>query len=252
MKSFKALAFGVTFGVAMLLGTVSTASADVRVAIANGRVTVIAKDATLRQILAEWARVGQVKIVNLERVPGGPITLELPDMPEAQALDILLRSITGYIAAPREVAATNTSQFDRIVVMPTLATPRPAASAVAQQPTFLQPTPVAGPPDDDVDDERPAPPVGAAGAMPPRGPVFNPFPQPQVVNPQQPPNGYPQMPVGMGQPPAPQPANTTAPGAPAGGGVAVPGMIVAPPPQPGQIVQPPPPAKRPGGGPGGL
>ncbi len=87
--------------------------------------------------------------------------------------------------------------------------------------------------------------------MPPRGPVFNPFPQPQVVNPQQPPNGYPQMPAGMGQPPAPQqPANTTAPGAPAGGGVAVPGMIVAPPPQPGQIVQPPPPTKRPGG-PGG-
>ena len=60
------------------------------VAIANGRVTVVAKDATLRQILAEWARVGQVKIVNLERVPGGPITLELPNMPEAQALDMLL------------------------------------------------------------------------------------------------------------------------------------------------------------------
>jgi hypothetical protein len=250
MKSFKALAAGVAFGVAITLGSVSTASADVRVAIANGRVTVIARDATLRQILAEWARVGQVKIVNLERVPGGPITLELPNMPEAQALDILLRSISGYIAAPREVAATNASQFDRIVVMPTLATPRPAASASAQQPTFSPPTPVAGPPDDDVDDERPAPPVGAPGAVPPRGPVFNPFPQPQVVNPQQP-NTYPQMPVGMGQPPAAQqPVNTNAPGAPAGG-VAVPGMIVAPAPQPGQIVQPPPPAKRPGGGPGG-
>jgi len=252
MKSFKALAVGAAFGAALSLGTASTASADVHVAIANGRVTVVAKDATLRQILAEWARVGQVKIVNLERVPGGPITLELPNMPEAQALEILLRSISGYIAAPREVAETNASQFDRIVVMPTLATPRPAPSAVAQQPVFSPPMPVAGPPDDDVDDERPAPPVGAAGAMPPRGPVFNPFPQPQVVNPQQQPNGYPQMPPGMGQPPAAQqPVNPGAPGAPPGGGVAVPGMIVAPAPQPGQIVQPPPPAKRPGGGPEG-
>ncbi len=248
MKSYKALAVAAAFGL-VSLGLASTASADVRVSIANGRVTVVAKDATLRQILAEWARVGQVKIVNLERVPGGPITLELPNMPEAQALDILLRSISGYIAAPREVASANASQFDRIVVMPTLAAPRPAASAMAP-PTFAPPTPLAGPPDDDVDDERPAPPVGAPAAMPPRGPVFNPFPQPQVVNPQQP-NTYPQMPVGQ-QPQEPQqPVNTAAPGAPAGGGVAVPGMIVAPPPQPGQVVQPPPPNKRPGG-PGGL
>jgi hypothetical protein len=248
MKSVKALLVGTAFGVAMSLGLASAASAEVRVAISNGRVTVVAKDATLRQILAEWARVGQVKIVNLERVPGGPITLELPDMPEAQALDVLLRSISGYIAAPREVAAVNASQFDRIVVLPTLAAPRPAASAIAQ-PTFAPPMPVAGPPDDDVDDERPAPPVGGPGAVPPRGPVFNPFPQPQVANPQQPNpqmQPYPQM-----QPPPQQmPVNSASPAGPAGGGVAVPGMIVAPPPQPGQIVQPPP-AKRPGGGPGG-
>ena len=50
----------------------------------------MAKDATVRQILAEWARVGQTKIVNVERIPGGPLTLELNNVPEAQALDILL------------------------------------------------------------------------------------------------------------------------------------------------------------------
>jgi hypothetical protein len=238
MVRFKALAVGV----ALSFAVASAASAEVRVTVANGRVTIVAKDATLRQILAEWARVGQVKIVNLERIPGGPVTLELPDMPEAQALDVLLRSISGYIAAPREVAVANASQFDRIVVVPTLAAPRPAASAMAQ-PTFApQQPPMAGPPDDDVDDERPAPPVGGPGAMPQRGPVFNPFPQPQVVNPQQP-NAYPQMPAGEPSA-APSPTNV-----PTGGGVAVPGMIVAPPPQPGQIV--PPPTKRPGGGPGG-
>jgi hypothetical protein len=70
------------------------------------------------------------------------------------------------------------------------------------------------------------------GPMPnPRAPVFNTFPQPQVVNPQMPPQtmpgvgGVPQrMPV---QQPAAQP---TAPF----GGVAVPGMVVQPPQQPGQ------------------
>src|SRR4051812_49284335 len=166
--SFKALAAGTAITVALSLAAAPSASAEVRVAIANGRATVVAKDATLRQILAEWARVGQVKIVNLDRVPGGPITIELPNMPEAQALDALLRSISGYIAAPREVAVANASQFDRIVVMPTLATPRAPASAVAQQPAFAQPMPVVGPaPDDDVDDERPAPPVGGPVAMPP-------------------------------------------------------------------------------------
>jgi len=243
--SFKALAAAAAITFATSLAAASTAAAEVRVAIANGRATVVAKDATLRQILAEWARVGQVTIVNLDRVPGGPITIELPNMPEAQALDVLLRSISGYIAAPREAAVANASQFDRIVVLPTLATPRAPASTVAQQPTLTQPAPFAGPPpDDDVDDERPAPPVGGPGAMQ-RGPVFNQFPQPQVTNPQQP-IAYPQVP--MAQPQTPQ-TPVTSPAAPAGGGVAVPGMIAAPPPQPGQIV--PAPTKRPGGGPGG-
>jgi hypothetical protein len=88
------------------------------------------------------------------------------------------------------------------------------------------------PTDDDVDDDRPAPNV----AMPnPRGPVFNTFPQPQVVNPQMP------MPNGMapGQQMAPQQvpvqqAPTAYPTMP-NGGVAVPGMVVQPPQQPGQV-----------------
>ena len=62
------------FGVAALLIAVSTASADVQVTMKDGRVSIVAKDATVRQILIEWARVGQTKIVNVERVPGGPVT----------------------------------------------------------------------------------------------------------------------------------------------------------------------------------
>ena len=99
----------------------TAARAEVQFTLHDGRVTIVAKDATLRQILTEWARVGDTKIVNIERVPGGPVTLELTNVPEAQALDVVLRSLSGYIAAPRPVESATLSRFDRIILMPTLA-----------------------------------------------------------------------------------------------------------------------------------
>jgi hypothetical protein len=217
--------------------TASTAFAEVKVSMHDGHVSIVAKDATLRQILTEWARVGETKIVNVERIPGGPMTLELTNVPEQQALDLLLRAVSGYMTAPRAVAVANLSQFDRIVVMPTSAAPRPVMAAqpspAYSQPQFTPPPQMA---DDDVDDERPAPNVPMPNGFPnPRGPVFNTFPQPQVVNP----NGVPvqqQVP----QQPAAQP---TAPF----GGVAVPGMTVQPPQQPGQLPTVPGQPRRPGG-----
>ena len=200
------------------------ASADVRVSMANGRVSVIATDATVRQILTEWARVGQVTIVNVERIAGGPISIELQNMPEDRALDLLLRSVAGYLAAPRAELAVNASRFDRVVVMPNAAVPRtPVAAAPAMaQPVF---NPGRQPmvdrdaaADDPMQNEVPTP--------TPRGPVFNPFPQPQVVNPQ----------GGMFEP-ADAPQVETPPQQPAAtpGAVSTPGMIVPmPQAQPGQ------------------
>ena len=216
----------------------STASADVQLAIQNGRVTLKAKDATLRQIMQEWARVGQTKIVNAERIPGGPISLELTNVTEAEALDILLRTVSGYVAAPRITeAANNLSRFDRIVVMPTAAAPKQAMSSAPPTPVF-QPSQMPQPVVDDDQDDAP-------GARPP---IFGAFPQPQVMNPNQPPNRG-EMPPGFvppngfvppqqqGQVPQQNmPTNTF--GAPSGGigGVAVPGMMVpVPQPQPGTI-----------------
>src|SRR5438132_9950450 len=99
---------------AVCLGISAPASAEVRLTIQDGRVSLVAKDATLRQILAEWARIGQTRIVNGDRVPGGPVTLQLTNVSEEQALDTLLRSLTGYVAAPRPTMAANLSRFDRI------------------------------------------------------------------------------------------------------------------------------------------
>ena len=47
------------------------------VSLADGRATVVARNATLRQVLAEWARVGGTRIVNLERRAGAPDSFEL-------------------------------------------------------------------------------------------------------------------------------------------------------------------------------
>jgi hypothetical protein len=79
------------------LGLPPRASAEVRVTIKNGLVTIAANGATVREILAEWARVGQTQIVNAERVTGAPISMQLTDVPEARALDIVLRSVSGYL-----------------------------------------------------------------------------------------------------------------------------------------------------------
>src|SRR5713226_7228756 len=120
----------VLFGMAAWLAATSIASADVHVTMQQGgRVSIVAKDATVRQILTEWARVGQTKVVNVDRIPGGPVTLELTNMPEGQALDVLLKSVSGYMAAPRQTVVAGLSVFDRIIVMPTAAAPRQTMSA---------------------------------------------------------------------------------------------------------------------------
>src|SRR5437667_4502478 len=117
--------------VAVSLLTASTAVAEVKVTMQEGRVSIVAKDATVRQILTEWARIGQTKIVNVERIPGGPVTLQLTNVPEEEALDILLRSVSGYMAAPRPTAVANLSRYDRILVMPTIVSARPVVAAAA-------------------------------------------------------------------------------------------------------------------------
>ena len=191
-------------------GVASVAAAgELTVKIADGRATVIARDVPVRQILAEWARVGNTRVVNGEKLMGGPISIELIDVPEKEALDVLLRTAAGYLAAPRPVNIAGASQYDRVVV---LATSRaPVATASATPPSFrpaIQQLPPQPPPDDDdgePGDQGPMPPPGT-----PNGPM-QPFPGPTVIGPNGPMNG-PNGPVNgpNGQfPPNQQPATTS-------------------------------------------
>jgi hypothetical protein len=114
---------------AVVLAFALPAEAQLKLEIANGRVTLDAVNVPTRQILAEWARIGGTKVVGSEKIVGPPLTLRLVDVAEKQALDIILRNVAGFMAAPRQAsAAPGASAYDRILIMATssVAPPQPA------------------------------------------------------------------------------------------------------------------------------
>jgi hypothetical protein len=115
----------------------------------DGRVTLQARNAPVRTILAEWARLGSATIVNGDRVAGPPVTLDLTNVPERQALDIILRSVAGYMLAPRRAGSVGASAFDRIMILPTSAAPRnpPPPAAAGLRPGIPRPAVMAPPPE---------------------------------------------------------------------------------------------------------
>lgn len=134
---------GLLFGVVLLLVCSSPAGAQsVTVEFNEGQVNLHAQNAPIRAILAEWARRGGATIVNGDRIAGPPVTLELTGVSERQALDIVLRSVAGYMLAPRRAGSTGSSMFDRILILPTSTAPRPAPPTAAPPAAFGTPRPL--------------------------------------------------------------------------------------------------------------
>jgi hypothetical protein len=210
------------------------AAQNLKVDFHDGRVSVEATSVPVRTILTEWGKIGGTKIMGAERVSGAPITVKLINVTEAQALETILRSVAGYMAAPRHTG-TGASMYDRILVMATSAVPPAAASNArpAPQPSnafngtqrFIPPRRT----EQDEEPEREEP-----DENPPNPPVFT-FPQPGVNQPGQFQGAgqFPGAPVNVGQPFNPAtaaPATAPAPTAPTGPvGVSQPGMMVNPP-----------------------
>ena len=180
---------------ALVIAPANARAGELRLSIANGRVTIVAQDVTVKQILDEWARVGQTRVVGAERLTGGPISLELLDVAEGRALESLLRSASGYIAKPR-VGTAGPSGYDRILIMPAS---RPPVVSGAPPPLAARPQPQVVMPNVVDDDNEP-------GAIMPPGSV------PQPVMPQQYP-GQPPVQPGMQQQPmtAPRPGQLPPP-----------------------------------------
>ena len=133
-----------------LLFAIPASAGELKLSINSGRVTLIATDVPLTQILQEWARVGHTRIVNGERLAGPPVTVQLVNVPEKEALDVILRTASGYVAAPREQLVADASLYDRIMIMPTSVAPAsmPVTTASAAPQAFQRP-PMPTPIDDD-------------------------------------------------------------------------------------------------------
>ena len=215
----------------------ASAQAPLRLQISDGRVTLHAQNVPIRTILAEWARIGGTKIVNGDRVAGTPLTLDLEGVPERQALDIILRSVSGYALGARAADTQGASMYDRIMILPTSVAPRnpTPAPALAGAPGIIRPIAPRQTEDQNASDDPDAAqgndgvPLGRPVPIP--RPVVGAAPGPFLRDP---PVAPPVTVVPDNEPPKP-PAVVTTPANPFGmpaGSSARPGIIAPPPPQP--------------------
>jgi len=179
----------VGFALATLVaaGPASARAADLQLTIKDGRVTLIADSVPARQILEKWGVVGDATIVNADKLTGPPLTLRLEDVPEREALGIVLRSAAGYMAAPRRPGDEGASRFGQILVLAaSKAPPAPARSMSAPAPAPFAP-PATG---DDVYEPDSPPPDDPGGVpqqlQPYPGPFPGTVPQPQEEVPARP------------------------------------------------------------------
>lgn len=114
-----------------------------------GRVTITAHEAPVAAILGAWEQHGGSIIVGAGGLPDQPVSVQLVDVPERDALRVLLRAAAGYVALPRAASQPGASAYDRVLIMAA-----PAAAAARR-------LPAAGP-------ESAA---GAGGRLPPAGPA---------------------------------------------------------------------------------
>ncbi|MPY88305.1 MAG: hypothetical protein GEU99_10300 [Luteitalea sp.] len=194
-------------GLALVPALATAQGPQVQLTLTDSGVTLVTENATPREILAEWTRVTGAKVVGGERLAGDPLTLQLENVSERQALDAVLRSAANYIVADRDQPESGASQFDRIVLVPRQSKPAPAAAQTAvaarTRPQPYRPDPNAEPVSvDEILEEQDAAAEAAAaeaaaqmddqtGATPPTGsPTPVPAPVSPVVDPNDP-NGEP-------------------------------------------------------------
>lgn len=126
---------------AVLLGCAGSASAQaVKLEFVGGLVNLTVQNAPARVVLAEWARLGGTQIVNGNNVTGAPLTLELMGVPERYALEVVLRSVPGYIVSARQSPGVGgASAFDRVMIMPTTRAVAPSGGATFGAPAQRPP-----------------------------------------------------------------------------------------------------------------
>jgi hypothetical protein len=116
----------------------------------QGRVTLVANNVTLREILAEWARRGGTTIMNLDKLAGAPIEypIRFENAPEMDVMQALLRGVAGKAYVPRLVGTPGASRLAIVHLTPTS---NASGSVVASPNVPLSPqTPTRGAPEDEI------------------------------------------------------------------------------------------------------
>jgi len=154
------------------------------VSFSDGRVTIVAENVTLAEVLAEWSRKGGTRIVNAEKLAGGPLLpTEFTNQPEAEVLRALLREAPGYGARMRTAPSDADSIVGAVFILavrsvavsnsaPPVTNQQqgPASAAPSAAPRMIQ-----GSPDDEIPPVRP---IG--GDQPPMTPGGQPATDPSL------------------------------------------------------------------------
>jgi hypothetical protein len=172
----------------------------------QGRVTLVAQQVTVSEILAEWSRKGGTRIQGAERLGGGPIPVPLlfENRPELEVIEALTRQAAGISVAPRLMGSAGASRFESIHIVATSAA---TASSPYPSAPYSNPSapPIRGFPDDEIA------PIVAPGARDPQqqpGAAQQPGARPNPTTPGGSPVIVPVVPVvtPVGAPTTPPPA----------------------------------------------
>ncbi len=131
----------------VLTGGRSAYGQDLRLQFHGGLVDLSAHAVTVAEILNRWSQMGGTTVVNGDQIQSGPMSLDLVDVPEREALSVILRGVPGYLLAEGADPNPARSVIGRIVVLPTRTTPVTAtavvpssAPAVAVSPSRVMPS----------------------------------------------------------------------------------------------------------------
>lgn len=115
----------------------------------DGLVSLVANGATVREILAEWSRLGGSTFVNGERLSGAPMTVQFLHQPEKDVISSVLRQASGFVLGPRRAGSIGASSLEVVYILPTS---NPTAGGYVPSPTVPSRPQVSTPgaPDDEL------------------------------------------------------------------------------------------------------
>jgi hypothetical protein len=83
----------------------------------QGKVTLIASQVTVREIMTEWAKLCGCYVEGAEKLTGGVLMpMQFEDDPESVVLGSLLRGAGGYLLGPRAPGSPGASVYGRVAI----------------------------------------------------------------------------------------------------------------------------------------